>query len=90
MARVVVRSRSGNVVLAILGAVYALAATVVLAVLVGEVWNAAAVIDRAIQLSLVGSVVCGLWFIAIAFDNLGLRVPWRGLPHIPRRSAGTR
>ena len=59
MARVVVQSRSGNVVLAILGLVYVLAAIVILIALTTEAWNAAAIVDRAIQLSLLASAACG-------------------------------
>lgn len=90
MARVVVRSRSGNVVLAVLGIVYALSAIVILIALTTEAWNAAAIIDRAIQLSLLASAACGVWFVVIALENLGIRFSRRGLPHFQRRSPGVR
>ena len=90
MARVVVRSRSGNIVLAVVGAVYVLAAIVVFVGLIIEGWNAATRINRILQFGLVAAIVCGVWFILIGLENLGLRISWRGLPHFARRSAGAR
>jgi len=75
MARVVVRSRSGNVVLAVLGALYAFSALAVLVALVVEVWNAAAIIDHAFLLGLVAAAGCGVWFLETGLENLGVRVP---------------
>jgi hypothetical protein len=73
MARVLVRSRSGNVVLAVLGAIYALGSIVVLVAFAVDVWNAAAITDLALQVCLAASAGCGVWFLMIALENLGIR-----------------
>jgi len=73
MKQVPVRSRSGNRALAILGALYALSSIAVLIWFVADVWTAAAAIDLLLQLAVAASAVCGAWFCAIAFRNLGLR-----------------
>jgi hypothetical protein len=71
--RVLVRSRSGNFILAFVGAVYALSAVAVLAWFVVDVWQAAATSDLMVQVALVAAAACGVWFVAIALENLGLR-----------------
>ena len=71
--RVLVRSRIGNLVLAAAGAVYALSSVGVLAWLAIDVWQSAAFIDYLLSLALLGSAVCGLWFVGIARENLGDR-----------------
>jgi hypothetical protein len=38
-----------------------------------DVWQAAALIDFLLQVALVASAVCGVWFVSIALDNLHLR-----------------
>lgn len=81
MARVIVRSRRGNVVLAVLGALYAFSALAVLVALAIEVWGAAAITDRALLLGLIGAVGCGVWFLETGLENLGVRVP-----HLIQRS----
>lgn len=75
MSRVIVRSRSGNVVLAVLGALYAFSALAVLVALAVEVWHAAAITDSALLLGLIGAVGCGIWFLETGLENLGVRVP---------------
>ena len=75
MARVIVRSRSGNVVLAVLGALYAFSALAVLTLLAFEVWNAAAITDSALLLGLIVAAGCGVWFLETSLENLGVRVP---------------
>ena len=75
MARVIVRSRSGNVVLAVLGALYAFSALAVLVALAVEVWNAAAMTDKALLLGLIVAAGCGIWFLETGLENLGVRVP---------------
>lgn len=81
MARVVLRSRSGSVVLAVLGALYALSAVAVLVALTIDVWNAAAIADRALLLGLVAAAGCGIWFLEMGLQNLGVR-----FPHFPHRT----
>lgn len=80
MMRLPVRSRSGNLMLAVLGAIYAVGAIVVLAWLVIDGGNALAMIDRILQLALLVAAACGVWFIVNALENLGLR-------HAQQRSA---
>lgn len=72
----VIRSRSGNVVLAALGVTYAVSALVVLIWFVVDSWAAAAVLDRALQICLAASAACGIWFIVTALENLGIHGPW--------------
>jgi fumarate reductase subunit D len=74
----VIRSKGGNIALASLGVVYALTALVVLVWFVVDVWSAAAMIDRALQICLVAAIACGLWFVAIALQNLGAERGWLG------------
>ena len=74
--RMVIRSRSGNFVLAALGVIYAVSALVVLVWFVVDSWSAAATLDRALQLCLAASVACGVWFTVTAVENLGVSGPW--------------
>ena len=73
MLRIRVRSRFGNVALAVLGAVYALSAVVVLIWFLVDVKSAAATLDRLMQIGLLGATLCGVWFILNALENLGVR-----------------
>ncbi len=88
MLRIPVQSRYGNVALAVIGAIYALGALVVLAWFVVDVRNAAALLDRLMQFGLFVSAVCGVWFIANALQNLGVRSSRRDLPHFRDPSSG--
>ena len=71
MERVYVRSRRWNLVLCVVGAVYAVVAAVVLSRLVREVWHAPGVFDVVMQVGLVAAAACGVWFVVIALENLG-------------------
>lgn len=73
MVRLLVRSRSGNLVLAVLGFVYTVSAAAVLAWFVVDVWRAAVTVDRLMQFALIGAGACGAWFVLNALENLGLR-----------------
>lgn len=73
MVRLPVRSRSGNVVLALLGGIYALSAVVVLALFVRDVWSTLGTTDLILQMALLIAAAGGIWFIVIALENLGLR-----------------
>jgi hypothetical protein len=64
------RSRHGNLVLAAIGALYALASLAVLIWFVIDVWNAAGLADHLVQAALFASIVCGIWFISIGYSNL--------------------
>jgi len=88
MLRIPVQSRNANVALVVIGAIYALGALVVLAWFIIDVRNAAAMLDRVMQLGLLVAAMCGVWFIANALENLGVRFSRRGLPHFQRRSSG--
>jgi hypothetical protein len=70
---ITIRSRFGNGVLGVLGAVYFLSASTILVYYVVTTWGAASTIDRLLQFALIASAVGGLLFIGIAADNLGLR-----------------
>lgn len=73
MWRVLIRSRNGNLILAVVGAIYALSAVAVLAWFVADVWQAAAFADLLLQVALVGATVTGIWFVSNALRNLGER-----------------
>lgn len=76
MRRALVRSRNGNLVLAITGAVYTVASLAILIWFVADVWQAAGIVDRLLQLGLIASGLCGYWFLHSALQNLG--VSFRG------------
>lgn len=71
--RLPVRSRSGNIVLAVVGSIYAVSALSILAWFVLEAWSAATMSDRVLQLALTGAAACGIWLALSALKNLGLR-----------------
>ena len=73
MLGVTIRSRFGNGVLGVLGAVYFLSATTIVIYYVVTTWGAASMIDRLLQFALIACALGGLLFIGIAADNLGLR-----------------
>lgn len=70
MVRVTIHSRTGNRILAVAGALYAIAGIALLAWYVVDTWNAASIIDRALQFLLIGAIVIGVWFIYVARVNL--------------------
>jgi hypothetical protein len=70
--RLPVRSRSGNIVLAIIGSVYAVSALAILGWFVFDAWSAAAISDHLLQFVLVAAAACGLWLVVSALRNLGL------------------
>jgi hypothetical protein len=73
MMRLPVRSRSGNIVLAIMGSIYAISAISILIWFLLQVWGAAHIFDRVMQLALVGAAACGVWIALSALENLGVR-----------------
>lgn len=75
MMRLPVRSRRWNLVLAVLGSIYAVSALVLLAWFVIDVWHAGGIADRVMQLALALSAACGIWFAISAMENLGFRPP---------------
>ena len=71
--RVLVRSRNGNFILAVVGAIYALSAIAVLGWFIVDVWTSMATSDLMLQLALAASAACGVWFFTQARQNLRLR-----------------
>jgi hypothetical protein len=68
--RVLVRSRIGNLLLAFVGAVYALTALGVLAWFSIDVQDGAAFVDLLLQVALLAAAACGVWFVLIALPSL--------------------
>jgi hypothetical protein len=72
MMKVPIRSRNGNVFLAIVGAIYVLAALVPLVSLLREAWQSQALVDTALLFFLTAAAAGGVWFIAVGLNNLGV------------------
>ena len=68
--RLLVHSRYGNLLLAVLGAVYATVALALLAWLTADVRHGAAFADLLLQATLALSAACGVWFVLIALPSL--------------------
>jgi len=77
MRRVSVRSRTGNLVLAVVGAVYTVASLAILVWFIADVWQAAGLVDRVLQLALVAAGFCGFWFLRTGLENLGVKIGGR-------------
>lgn len=71
--RVLVRSRSGNLILAFVGVIYALSAIAVLGWFAVDVWMSGAMVDLILQIALIAAAACGIWFLLIARQNLRMR-----------------
>jgi hypothetical protein len=79
MERLRVRSRNGNVVLAAVGVLYTAGAAIALISLVRQAWDAAGLLDMLLQAAMLWSIGCGIWFVRIAMESLGVRLmPTRG------------
>ncbi|HUP44605.1 MAG TPA: hypothetical protein VM779_03735 [Thermoanaerobaculia bacterium] len=76
--RVEIRSRLGNIVVGILGVVYAAAGLVLFAIHFVQTWGAASLTDRAIQLLLIAVIAVSGWFVSIAVHGLGVQPHRRG------------
>ncbi len=72
MANHIIRSRFGNVALAVVGAIYLVCALGTLSFYVITSWGAAALTDHLLQLMLVGSALAGGFFLITAVGNLGV------------------
>ena len=70
MLRVPIRSRLGNGVLGFLGVVYFVSALGTLIYYIASTWGAMGLTDYALQVALIASAIGGLFFIAIAVQNL--------------------
>jgi hypothetical protein len=89
--RVELHSRAGNVVVAGLGIVYAVAATMLLIYYVVDTWGAAGFVDRALQVALLFAAIAGGLFVAIGWSNLRRGVTARRGPrHHPAGAAVAR
>lgn len=73
MLRFFVRSRIGNVVLAVVGAIYAIAALSILGWYVMKTWTAADSVDQLLQFALLAAGGCALWLLLNSLENLGVR-----------------
>ncbi|HEX2061420.1 MAG TPA: hypothetical protein VHK90_11820 [Thermoanaerobaculia bacterium] len=77
--RLLLRSRSANLLLAVTGGIYALSAIAVLVWFVMDLAAArASTLDRLLQFALLVAAACGIWFIVIGLENLGIRFHSRG------------
>ena len=72
--RVEVRSRTGNVVLGVLGVLYLVSAIGLLAYDLRQTWAAWTRIDYLVQAALVACGLTGLFFFLNAARNLGLQL----------------
>jgi ABC-type Co2+ transport system permease subunit len=70
MLRVPIRSRLGNGVLGLLGVVYFISATATLIYYIVTSWGATSLTDNVLQMGLIAAAIGGLFFIAIAKQNL--------------------
>jgi len=78
MLRVPIRSRSGNVVLAVVGVVYVVSAVVALGSVIQDAISAMALLSSLFQLSLVLALgLGGVWLVANALENLGVNLSRR-------------
>ena len=69
---IAIRSRSGNVALGVIGAIYFICGIGTLLFYVVTSWGASALIDHILQLMLVGSALAGVFFLTTAAGNLGV------------------
>jgi Na+/melibiose symporter-like transporter len=75
MLRLVIRSRVGNTVLAILGVIYFVSATATFVYYVATNWGANGLTDYALQAALIAAAIGGVFFVRVAADNLKLQRP---------------
>jgi hypothetical protein len=88
MTRIILRSRRGNVVLAVLGAIYTVTAIAALVALAMDVWNALGFSDLVLHVGLIAAAACGIWLLQTGLENLGVHFG-RGLPHFTHRPSGS-
>ena len=68
-----IRSRIGNVLIEILGGLFAVASTALLVYYVVTLWEASSLLDHALQLVLLIGAGAGVVFVLIGRDNLRQR-----------------
>lgn len=79
------RSRSGSIVLGVLGITYAMAALILLGVSIEIIGPFAGMKDYAAFLALVGAAGVGIWFILVSMASLHIEIH---LPHFRRTHSG--
>src|SRR5258706_13757362 len=87
--RIEIRSRSGNVALGVVGAIYLIAAVGTLLMYLITSWGAAALIDHVLQLALAGSAIGGAGLSLVAAGNLGFNLRRRRVSPNHQRAAAT-
>jgi NADH:ubiquinone oxidoreductase subunit 6 (subunit J) len=70
--RIEIHSRWGNVALAVVGVVYLVGAVATLLYYLVTSWDASALTDRVLQLTLAASALAGAFLLLTAADNLGV------------------
>lgn len=87
-----IQSRRGSLALGIVGVVSVVSAVATLLIYVVRSWDAASILDRLLQFSLIVSAAVGLYFVVIGVQNFGvhphLRLVKRG-PRARQASAAT-
>lgn len=74
MLRVRIRSRSGNIALAVIGGIHVVSALVMVSWVIRDVIETSVARQALAQLVVLAvAALCGVWFIAVALDNLGVR-----------------
>jgi NADH:ubiquinone oxidoreductase subunit 6 (subunit J) len=76
-AQVSIRSRSGNIALAVFGLLAFVGAIAVLLFFVATTWSSASLADRVLQAALVLSALAALYFLQTAARSLGSHSPFR-------------
>ncbi|MGH9418614.1 MAG: hypothetical protein ACRD3J_01465 [Thermoanaerobaculia bacterium] len=71
--QITIRSRSGNKALILFGLTCVLCALLTLLLFAVREWAAASLIDRLLQLALLGSAFAGAFFLQTGMRNLGMR-----------------
>jgi hypothetical protein len=72
-----IRSRRGNLVVAVLGVLYSVTAALLLAAFLVQTWAGVSRADLLMQLITLVSLVSGVWLLRIAARNLGIALPTR-------------
>jgi hypothetical protein len=72
MAHIEIHSRPGNVSLALAGALIAVAALITLGMFMSTTWQGSSLMERVMQIGLIGVAGAGGYFVWIAAANLGI------------------
>ena len=88
--RIQVKSRSGNAVIGVFGAVDLAAAAVLLAYEIVQTWGAFSLTEYAVGVVLASCVLTGMFFVSEAARNLGLPLRPREVLHHREGAAAAR